>query len=91
MTEELKMSKFGINFISAKDAGLILSIKTAEGEIERRARDSQDVADWIKEFGLAEACYFSSTMDFAAEEGFPDDDAAIRIFDRGVTLACAAA
>ena len=91
MTEELKMSKFGINFIGAQDAGLILTIQTAEGEIQRRARDAQDVADWIKEFGLAETCYFSSTMDFAAEEGFPDDDAAIRIFDRGVTLACAAA
>ena len=85
------MSKFGINFVNACNAGLSFRIQTAEGEIERRARDSQDVADWIKEFGLAESCYFSSTMDFAAEEGFPDDDAAARIFDRGVTLACAAA
>lgn len=81
------MSKFGINFVSAQDAGLTLTIKTAEGEIQRRAKDAQDVADWIKEFGLAAACYFSSTMDFAAEEGFADDDGAVKLFDRGVALA----
>ena len=46
------MSKFGINFIGAQDAGLTLTIETAEGRIQRRAKDSQDVADWIKEFGM---------------------------------------
>ena len=85
------MSNLGINFVSAQDAGLTLTIGTLNGEIQRRARDAQDVADWIKEFGLAADCYFSSTMDFAAEEGFADDDTAVRMFDRGITLACEAA
>jgi len=85
------MSKFGINFVSAQDAGLTLTIETAEGEIQRRAKDAQDVADWIKEFGLASACYFSSTMDFASEEGFADDDGAVKLFDRGVALVSEAA
>lgn len=83
------MSKFGINFVSAQDAGLTLTIETLSGEIQRRAKDAQDVADWIKEFGLASSCFFSSTMDFAAEEGFADDDGAVKMFDRGVELACA--
>lgn len=81
------MSQFGINFVSAQDAGLTLTIETAEGEIQRRARDAQDVADWIKEFGLASRCFFSSTMDFASEEGFADDENAVKLFDRGVALA----
>lgn len=81
------MSKFGINFVSAKDAGLTLTIETAEGEIQRRAKDAYDVADWIKEFGISSGCFFSSTMDFAAEEGFADDDGAMEMFDRGVKIA----
>lgn len=81
------MSDLGINFVSAKNTGLVLTIQTINGEIERCAKDAQDVADWIKEFGIAARCFFSSTMDFAAEEGFADDDGAVNMFDRGVTLA----
>ena len=83
------MSKFGINFIGAQDAGLILTIQTNEGEIRRRADTIEDVAHWVTEYGVAAPCYFSSTMDFAAEEGFADDDGAVKMFDRGVELACA--
>jgi len=87
MTEELKMSKFGINFVNADEGGLRFRIQTNEGEIRRRADTIEDVAHWVTEYGVAAPCYFSSTMDFAAEEGFADDDGAVKLFDRGVALA----
>lgn len=87
MTEELKMSKFGINFVNADEGGLRFRIQTNEGEIRRRADTIEDVTHWVTEYGVAAPCYFSSTMDFAADEGFADDDGAVKLFDRGVALA----
>ena len=43
-----------------------------------------EILTGIKNFGVPSGCYFSSTMDFAAAEGFADDDGAINLFDRGV-------
>ena len=85
------MSKFGINFISAKDAGLILSIKTAEGEIERRADDTAEGVYLVERYCIASDCYFSSDMDFASDEGFADDDGAKKLFNRIMNNVCEAA
>ena len=87
MTKLEKIAGFGINFVNADEGGLRFRIATEEGEIRRRADTIEDVAYWVETYGIASTCYFSSSMDFASEEGFYNDDDAVKMFDAGVALA----
>ena len=81
------MTNLGINFVNADEGGLRFCIETTEGEIRRRADTIEDVAYWVETYGIARNCYFSSSMDFASEEGFYNDDDAVKMFDAGIALA----
>jgi len=81
------MTNLGINFVNADEGGLRFRIETTEGEIRRRADTIEDVAYWVETYGIARNCYFSSSMDFASEEGFYNDDDAVKMFDAGIALA----
>lgn len=81
------MTDFGINFVNADEGGLRFRIETVDGEIRRRADTVEDVAHWVETYGLSRNCYFSSDMDFASEEGFDNDEDAVKMFDAGVELA----
>ena len=77
----------GIRFVSALAGGIELYIATDFGDIYRRADTAEDVASWVTEHGIAEECYFSSSMDFATEYGFQTNDAGRKMFETGVAIA----
>jgi len=77
------MKNLGIKYVNACSAGLVFTIETTDGEIQRRADDIADGVYWIERYGFSDAgTYFSSDMDFASEYGFTNDDDAKKMFDR---------
>lgn len=77
------MKNLGIKYVNACSAGLVFTIKTADGEIQRRADDIADGVYWIERYGFSnDGLYFSSDMDFASEYGFTNDDDAKKMFNR---------
>jgi len=77
------MKNLGIRYVNACSAGLVFTIETTDGEIQRRADDIADGVYWIERYGFSnDGLYFSSDMDFASENGFTNDDDAKKMFDR---------
>lgn len=76
-----------INFISALAGGIELTVEGQESKFW--ASNAEDLSSFIKEFGLAVAVYQSSTMDFASEEGFANDDDADELFSAACRIAFA--
>ena len=70
----------GIHFVSASEGGLELIIDTKDGEIVRRADSIADGVYWVERYGFASSIYFTSSMDFATEEGFASDDGAKKMW-----------
>lgn len=76
------MKNLGIKHIAACSAGLVFTIETVDGEIKRRADDIADGVYWIERYGFSDAgTYLSSSMDFASEYGFTNDDDAKNMFE----------
>ena len=67
------MKNLGINFVNANEAGLIFTIDTDKGSIQRRCDTIEDGQFWVGCYGVAQDLFLSSDMDFASEEGFADD------------------
>ena len=77
------MKNLGIRYVNACSAGLVFTIETTDGEIQRRADDIADGVYWIERYGFSnDGLYFSSDMDFASENGFTNDDDAKKMFER---------
>ena len=74
-----------INFISAANGGIELTVKGHTSTYW--AAFPQSLADFIKQFGISDACFHSSTMDFAEEEGFENNNAAWELFEAAVSIA----
>ena len=74
------MATLGINYLSACEGGISFTIGTPEGEIGRRADTIADGVELISKYGIANVVYGSSSMDFASEEGFADDDGAQKMW-----------
>lgn len=74
-----------INFLTADNGAILLLDEN--GEDMFIATSPALVADAIKELGLADTFQFSSTMDFASEEGFAKDGDAWKMFRQGEKLA----
>jgi hypothetical protein len=64
----------GIDFLSAVNGGLELS--NSGRSTVFWSKSVSDIVEFVREVGLADHVYASSTMDFASEEGFADDDGA---------------
>ena len=80
-----------INFISAERGGIELfpndRNRLDEPFIDGAvgwADNARDLARIMARFGLDDRVMHSSTMDFASEEGFVDNDAAWAIWDEAV-------
>ena len=73
--------EYGITFISADEGKLIFTIETANCEIEIATNDITEGAELIEEFGTADACYFSSSIDFGSEYGFANDDSPRKLYN----------
>ena len=92
MTKEVKIDirkadDVGITFVSNVAGGIELYIATEFGEIYRRADTAEATASWITEHGIADNCYFSSSMDFGTEYGFQTNDGGRKMFETGVAIA----
>ena len=72
----------GINYVAASEGGLTFGIETSNGTINRRADTIVDGVELINKYGVANEVFGSSSMDFAAEEGFADDDGAKNFWNR---------
>ena len=70
----------GIHFVGASEGGLELIIDTKDGEIVRRADSIADGVYWVERYGFGPSVYFTSSMDFATEEGFASDDGAKKMW-----------
>lgn len=76
-----------IDFINAKNGKIELfsnSQKIADAETAKTIRY------YLQENGYNGEVMASSSMDFATEEGFDSDDAAIKLWEAGVTMFWAA-
>lgn len=73
--------KSGIKFVNADNAGLVFTINTNDGEIQRRADTIEDGVYFVQKHGFSTVCNFSSDMDFASEEGFATDGCAKVMFN----------
>lgn len=82
------MENLGISFVSACSGGLSFIIDTKDGEIARRADDIEDGVYWVQRYGWTNCPNFSSSMDFASEYGFANDDDAKKMFDEIIKAAC---
>ncbi len=79
MKEDL-MSK--IDYISADNGGLALFA----GNDTIRATTAEAIAEAIKHYGLADTVMGSSSMHFAAEDGFKTNDGAMLLYKRALEL-----
>ena len=71
--------KQGISFISADDGAIKLWQATASyghNRLVATCTTVKDLAEQITKYGLRHPAGFSSSMDFASEYGFEDNDAA---------------
>lgn len=71
----------GVWFISAGAGGLSLTSRDGESLWSRKV---SDLAEFVREKGLATQVMGSSTMDFASEEGFDTDEGANEMWERVV-------
>lgn len=72
-----------INFISADNG----AIEMFEGDnCVAVASTAKSIAYFIEEFGLADNCYASSSVDYASEYGFENDEDAINLWEAGVKM-----
>ena len=73
------MSRFV--FLNAEDGAVVVEI---ENEVVGSASTAEELAELFREHAVSTAddnVYFSSSLDFASEEGFDSDDAAHEIVD----------
>lgn len=73
-----------IKFVSANE-GFIEMFSDADFCVAR-VNTKESIAKVIKMYGIDSSAYFSSSMDFASEEGFESDDSAKILFNEGVNL-----
>jgi len=81
------MSNRGIKFVSASEGGLEFIIETAAKPIVRRADSIEDGVYMVERYGFCDSHYFTSSMDFASEEGFLTDGCAKVMFDQIMAVA----
>ena len=70
----------GISFIAAVNGGL--EICNDDRSEVFWSKSISDLVEFVREVGLARTVYGSSTMDFAADEGFADDDGADEMWNK---------
>ena len=72
-----------IDFFAAYNGGIHMY---SEGTVKGGAKTAEGIAYTLSTCGLAETTYGSSSMDFAAEEGFDTDDGAMLLLKRAFEL-----
>ena len=73
-----------IDYISADEGGI--KMWAGVGSSVGWANTAKGIASTLKTVGLAETCYGSSSMDFASEEGFENDDDAAKLWGEAIDI-----
>ena len=84
MMIEREMMTKKIDYISADDGGI--KMWAGLGSPVGWSDSADGIATVLKTAGLAEICYGSSSMDFASEEGFENDDDAAKLWDEAIGI-----
>ena len=80
---EKKWPKAKIDYIAAHNGG----IKMYGGDnLKGWGKTAEGIAYTLKTVGLADCVMVSSTMDFAAEEGFENDGDAMKLWDAAIEI-----
>ena len=80
---EKKWPKAKIDYITAHNGG----IKMYGGDnLKGWGKTAEGIAYTLKTVGLADCVMGSSTMDFAAEEGFENDGDAMKLWDAAIEI-----
>lgn len=84
--------KTTITFIDANEGNLDFFVGPfgTDNDQIKTATTIAEAAKIIQEHGLAESHYFSSSMDYATEFGFENDDGAKDMFESAITFAICA-
>ena len=73
-----------IDFITAHNGGI--KMYGGGDNLKGWGKTAEAIAYTLKTVGLADRCMASSSMDFASEYGFENDDAAIRLWNEALDL-----
>lgn len=73
-----------IKFVSANEG--FIELFAGADTCVARVNTKESIAKVIKMYGIDNGAYFTSSMDFASEEGFESDDSAKILFNEGVDL-----
>jgi hypothetical protein len=73
-----------IDFFDAHNGGV--RMYSSDGALKGWGKTAEGVAYTLSTCGIAETTYGSSSMDFAAEEGFDTDDGAMLLLKRAFEL-----
>jgi len=72
-----------INYLAARNGGINMY---SDDELKGWAKTAEGVAYTLKTVGIADQVMGSSSMDFAAEDGFETNDGAMLLFKRALEL-----
>ena len=76
-----------IDFITAHNGGIKMFAGVGlVDNLKGWGKTAKSIAYTLKTVGLADRCMASSSMDFASEYGFENDDAAIRLWNEALDL-----
>jgi len=73
-----------IEFMSANNGGIDFYCGVGENNFVGHAKSANMVAYIVKVHGVAENIFLSSSMDFADEYGFENEDGAKQLWDDGM-------
>ena len=73
-----------IDFISAKNGGIMMY--AGANNPQRWGKSPKGIAYSLSTIGIADCVIGSSSMDFASEEGFEDDDDALALWNAAIEI-----
>ena len=73
-----------IDFITAENGGI--KMYAGLNNVKGWGKTAKGIAYTLKTVGLADRVMGSSTMDFAAEEGFENDGDAMKLWDAAIEI-----
>ena len=73
-----------ITYLDAYNGGI--KMYAGKGNLKGWSKTAKGIAYTLKTCGLAESVYGSSSMDFASEEGFDDNDDAMLLWNEAIGI-----
>jgi hypothetical protein len=77
-------TKLPVKFINAHEGGIMMYC--APGEVIAYSKTAEGIAAALVNYGHYDAVHAGSSMDFAAENGFKNDDDANKLWDEALGI-----